>query len=90
MPEVTYFLLKKLALLRIELSAGFSEPLQHLPQVQQMCLERAANLNRVVQLYETLLVRPLKTARTCSCFTLGRITSVTDSWCARGDPFVSF
>jgi acyl-CoA synthetase (NDP forming) len=53
MPEVLYFLLKKLALLQIKLKAGFSELVEHLPQVEQVLLEHAANHDHVVWLYDT-------------------------------------
>jgi hypothetical protein len=53
MPEVLYLLLKKLALLRIEFEAGFSGLLEHIPQVEQVLLKRAANHDHVVQVHET-------------------------------------
>jgi hypothetical protein len=55
MPEVLYCLLKELALLRIELSAGFAEKLEHFPHVKQVLLEHAANHNHTVQVQETLV-----------------------------------
>jgi hypothetical protein len=53
MPEVPYFRLKELALLQIDLQAGFSELMEHFPQVEQVLLEHAANHDHVVQVYET-------------------------------------
>lgn len=52
MPGVPY-VLKKLALLRIDLWAGFSEPSEQFPQVEQVFLEYDANHDDVVQVYET-------------------------------------
>jgi hypothetical protein len=49
MPEVSHLLLQELTVLRIELQAGFSEPLKHFPQVEQMLLESAANYDHVIQ-----------------------------------------
>jgi hypothetical protein len=53
MLEVQYFLLKMLAVLRLELYAGFSEQLEHFPQVEQVVLELSANHDHVVQVLET-------------------------------------
>jgi hypothetical protein len=60
MPEVPYFLFKKLGFLRIKLFAGFSELLEHFPQVKQVLFERAANHGHF-QIHETGLLKPLKT-----------------------------
>jgi hypothetical protein len=53
MSEVSYFLLKILALLQIEISAGISEPMERFLRVEQVFLERAANQDHVVQVHET-------------------------------------
>jgi hypothetical protein len=53
MPEVPYFLLKELELFRIELQAGFSKPLEHFLQVEQVLLEHLASHDHVVQVRET-------------------------------------
>jgi hypothetical protein len=44
---------KQMALLGIQLQAGFSEPLEHLPQVEQMLLEGAADHDNVFQVHKT-------------------------------------
>jgi hypothetical protein len=51
MSEILYFLLKELVVL--ELYAGFSEPVKHFPQVEQVLLESVANDNHVFQVQET-------------------------------------
>jgi hypothetical protein len=52
MPGVPYFLLKELALLRIEIKAGFWEPLEHFSQVEQVLLEHVGNHDYVPQVEE--------------------------------------
>jgi hypothetical protein len=42
-----------LAILQIELEVGFSEPLEHFLQVEQVLLERATNHDHIVQVHET-------------------------------------
>jgi hypothetical protein len=43
---------KQLALLWIQLQAGFSEPLEHFLQVEQVLLKGAADHDYVVQVHE--------------------------------------
>jgi hypothetical protein len=43
-PEVLYLILQELTLLRIEFYTGFSEPLKHVPQVEQVLLQSVANM----------------------------------------------
>jgi hypothetical protein len=52
MPEVPYFRLRELARFQIELKMGFSEPLEHFLQVEQVLLKRAANHDHVIQVQE--------------------------------------
>jgi hypothetical protein len=52
MPQEPYFFLKELALLPIELWTAFSELLEHLPQVEQVLLECAANHDQAIQVHK--------------------------------------
>lgn len=52
MPEVLHLPLKELAILGIELWAGFLEPLELFPQVVQVLLECPADHDHVVQAHE--------------------------------------
>jgi hypothetical protein len=53
MLNLSYFLLKELALFQIELYAGFSEALEHFLHFEQVLLECATNHDHVVQVHET-------------------------------------
>jgi hypothetical protein len=50
--QYCHVLVTRLALLWIELYAGFTEPLEQFPQVEQVLLERVVNHN-YVQVHET-------------------------------------
>jgi hypothetical protein len=52
MPEIYYFFLQELTLLRIELQTGFPESPKQFLEVKQVLLERAANHDYVVQVHE--------------------------------------
>jgi hypothetical protein len=52
MPEVLYFLLEELALRRIDLQVGFSEPLERFPQVEQVLFECTANHDHIVWVHD--------------------------------------
>jgi hypothetical protein len=56
MPQVSDFPPKQLALLWIQLQAGFSEPLAHFPQVEQVLLEGAVDHDDVVQIHKTRIL----------------------------------
>jgi hypothetical protein len=52
MPQLSDVSPKQLALLWIQPQAGFSEPLEHFLQVEQVLLEGAADHDDVVQVHE--------------------------------------
>jgi hypothetical protein len=52
MSQLSDFSPKQLALLWIQRQAGFSEPLEHFPQVEQVLLEGVADHDDVVQVHK--------------------------------------
>jgi hypothetical protein len=53
MPDVPYFLLKELAILRIQFRVGFPEREEQFAQVEHVLLKYAGNNDSVVQVHET-------------------------------------